>query len=114
MTANQRLEGLLSGKKSSFDRPMPITDTSSPPPVPPSADKPRLSALSATANNAHDHHNMDHDHSTNESQVSLGLSISPPIQKPTVLPEEAETGAGFKQVELPSSNTRLETPPKDK
>jgi vacuolar protein sorting-associated protein 54 len=110
LTANQRLKGLLSGKSSSFDKPMPIpTDTDSPPHVPPSADKPRSPALPATANNAHDH-NMDRDRSANESQVSLGLSLPPPIQKPIGLPDQAGTVAGFKQVELPSSNARLETP----
>jgi len=113
LSANQRLKGLLSGKSSSFDKPTPIpTGTVLPPPVPPSADKPQSSTSTTTANNAHDQqHNMDRDRSTNESQVTLGLSLSPPIQKPTSLPE----GAGFKQVELSSSNDRLETPPaKDK
>ena len=114
LSANQRLKGLLSGKNSSFDKLMPIsTGTVLPPPVPPSADKPRslAPASSTTANNAHDqHHNMDHDRSTNESQVSLGFSPSPPIQKPTGLPE----GAGFKQVELSSSNARLEESPHGK
>jgi len=107
LSANQRLKGLLSGKSSNFDKPMPIpTGTVLPPPVPPSADKPRSSA--PASNNTHDqHHNMDRDRSTNESQVSLGLSPSPPIQKPTGLPE----GAGFKQVELSSSNARLEETP---
>jgi hypothetical protein len=47
---------------------------------------------------------MDRDRSTNESQVSLVLSSSPPIGKPSGLPE----GAGFKQVELSSTNARLE------
>ena len=112
LSANQRLKGLLSGKSSSFDKPMPIpTGAGLPPPIPPSADKPRSPAPASTttittANNAHDqHHNnsMDRDRSTNESQVSLGLSPSPPIGKPT-------EGAGFKQVELPSTNARLETP----
>lgn len=99
MTANQRLKGLLSGKSSSFDKPVPIpTDTALPPAVPPSADKPR------TANNAHDHHNVDRDRLTNESQVSLGFSHSPPIQNPA----DQGTGAGFKEVELSSSNVRLE------
>ena len=109
MTANQRLKGLLSGKSSGFDKPIPIpTVTDLPPPVPPAADKPRSSALCTTANNAHDH--MDRDPSANESQVSLGLSPSPPIQKP----KEDQAGTGFKQVELPSSNAQLETPhPKD-
>ena len=114
LSANQRLKGLLSGKSSSFDKPMPIpTGTGLPPPIPPSADKPRSPAPTTTANNAHDqHHNIDRDLSTNESQVSLGLSPSPPIQKPTGLPE----GAGFKQVELSSSNARLQETPhaKDK
>ena len=112
LSANQRLKGLLSGKSSGFDKAVPIpTGTGLPPPVPPSADKPRSAA--PTANNAHDQsHDMDRDLSTNESQVSLGLSLPPPIQKHTGLPD----GAGFKQVELSSSNTRLEeTPhPKDK
>lgn len=95
LSANQRLKGLLSGKSSSFDKPMPIpTGTALPPPVPPSADKPRSPAPTTTANNAH------------ESQDTLALSLSPPIQKPTGLPE----GAGIKQVELSSSNDRLETP----
>lgn len=111
LSANQRLKGLLSGKSSSFDKSMPIpTGTVVPPPVPPSADKPRSSAPTTTANNAHDQeHNMDHDRSANESQVSLELSLPPPIQKPT-------EGAGFKQVELSSSNARLEetSHPKDK
>jgi vacuolar protein sorting-associated protein 54 len=98
LTANQRLKGLLSGKGSNFDKPMPIpTVTDLPPPVPPSADKPRSTALPTTANNAHDH--MDRDLSANESQISLGLSLSPPIQK-----DQAGT-----EVELPSSNARLET-----
>ena len=116
MSANQRLKGLLSGKSSSFDKPMSIpTGTGLPPPIPPSADKPQppAPASTTTANNAHDQHqNMDRDHFTNESQVSLGLSPSPPIQKPTGLPE----GAGFKQVELSSSNSRLQETPhaKDK
>ena len=113
LSANQRLKGLLSGKSSSFDKLMPIpTGTVLPPPVPPSADKPRSPAPTTTANNAHDQHSMDHDRSTNESQVSLGFSHPSPIQKPTGLPE----GAGFKQVELSSSNTRLEETPhaKDK
>ena len=113
LTANQRLKGLLSGKSSSFDKPMPIpTGTGVPPPIPPSADKPR--SLTTAANNAHDqqHHSMDRDRSTNESQVTLGFSPSSPIDKPTGLPE----GAGFKQVELSSSNARLEGTPhaKDK
>lgn len=111
LSANQRLKGLLSGKSSSFDKPMPIpTGTVLPPPIPPSADKPRSPAPTTTANNAHDQeHNMDHDRSANESQVSLELSLPPPIQKPT-------EGAGFKQVELSSSNARLEetSHPKDK
>jgi vacuolar protein sorting-associated protein 54 len=119
LSANQRLKGLLSGKSSSFDKPMPIpTGAGLPPPIPPSTDKPRspAPATSTIANNAHDqHHNnsMDRDRSTNESQVSLVLSSSPPIGKPSGLPE----GAGFKQVELSSTNARLEeeTPPaKDK
>jgi len=114
LTANQRLKGLLSGKSSNFDKPMPIgpipTGTALPPPIPSSADKPRSAAPASTtttaiANNAHDQHrnnisNMDRDRSTNESQVSLGLSPSPP----TGLLE----GAGFKQVELSSMNARLE------
>ena len=102
LSANQRLKGLLSGKSSNFDKPMPIpTGADLPPPIPPSTDKPRL------ANNAHDQHNnnTDRDHSTNESQVSLGLSPTPPIEKPTGVPE----GVGFKQVELSSfTNVRLE------
>jgi len=113
LTANQRLKGLLSGKSSSFDKPsMPIpTGTASPPPVPPSADKPRSPPLPTTANNAHDddHHNIDQDRLTNESQVSLGLSLSPPIQKPTAFFDQGGTGAGFKQVELSSSKAQLET-----
>ena len=113
LSANQRLKGLLSGKSSGFDKPVPIpTGTGLPPPVPPSADKPRSAPSTTTANNAHDQsHDMDRDLSTNESQVSLGLSLPPPIQKTTGLPD----GAGFKQVELSSSNTRLEeTPPHPK
>jgi vacuolar protein sorting-associated protein 54 len=116
LSANQRLKGLLSGKSSSFDKPMPIpTGTDLPPPIPPSADKPRLLlAPTTTANNAHDqHHNMELDRSTHESQVTLGLSVSPPNQIPAGLPE----GAGFRQVELSSSNARLEEEtlhPKDK
>ena len=124
LTANQRLKGLLSGKSSSFDKPMPIpTGAGLPPPIPSSADKPRSPAPASTtttaiANNAHDQHhnnnnsNMDRDRSTNESQVSLGLSPPPPIEKSTGLPE----GAGFKQVELSSTNARLEETPhaKDK
>jgi vacuolar protein sorting-associated protein 54 len=111
LTANQRLKGLLSGKSSSFDKPMPIPPgTVLPPPIPPSADKPlarsAAHASSTAANNIHDqHHNVD-DRSTNDSEVTLVLSPSPPIEKPTSLPE----GAGFKQVELSSSNARLETP----
>ena len=104
-SANQRLKGLLSGKSSSFDKTIPIP--ASPPPVPPSADKPRL-PVPPTANNTRDyHHGMDHDRSANESQVSLGISPSPPIQKPTALPDQEGTGAGLKQVE-PSSTARLE------
>jgi vacuolar protein sorting-associated protein 54 len=107
LSANQRLKGLLSGKSSSFDKPMPIPPGTVLPP--PSADKPltrsAASASTTTANNAHDHHHNMDDRSTNESQVTLGLSPSPPIEKPTGLPE----GAGFKQVELSSSNARLET-----
>lgn len=96
---------------------MPIPPgTVLPPPTPPSADKPltrsAAQASTTTANNAHDqHHNVD-DRSTNDSQVTLVLSPSPPIENPTGLPE----GAGFKQVELSSLNARLEETPhaKDK
>ena len=121
LSANQRLKGLLSGRSSSFDKPMPIpTGADLPPPIPPSSEKPRSPAPPSTttittANNAHDqYHNnsIDRDLSANESQVSLALSPSPPIGKPTGLPE----GAGFKQVELSSTNARLEETPhaKDK
>ena len=108
LSANQRLKGLLSGKSSSSDKPMPIpTGTGLPPPVPPSADKPRPPGpASTTVANSDQLHNMDRDRSTNESQVTLALSPSPPIEKPTGLPE----GAGFRQVELSPSNARLDTP----
>ena len=109
LSANQRLKGLLSGRGSNFDKPMPIpASTALPPPVPPSTDKPRPSLAPTTANNVHDHH-MNHDRLINESEVSLGLSPSP-IQMSTALPDQG-AGAGFKQVELSPSNARSETPP---
>ncbi|KAF8809089.1 Vps54-domain-containing protein [Phlegmacium glaucopus] len=107
LSTNQRLKGLLSGKSSSFDKTIPIpASTTLPPPVPPSADKPRSTALTTDY-----HQNMDRDRLTNESQISLGMSPSPPIQKPTALPDHGQgAGAGFKQVELPSSNSHLGAP----
>ena len=115
LSANQRLKGLLSGKSSNFDKPMPIpTGADLPPPIPPSSEKPRSPAPPSTttittANNAHEQHNnsMGRDRSANESQISLALSPSPPIGKPT-------EGAGFKQVELSSTNARLEETPHGK
>lgn len=112
LSANQRLKGLLSGRGSNFDKPMPIpASTALPPPVPPSTDKPRPSLAPTTANNVHDHH-MNHDRLINASQVSLGLSPSP-IQMSTALPDQGGAGAGFKQVELSPSNARSETPLQD-
>ncbi|KAF8163542.1 hypothetical protein B0H34DRAFT_652127, partial [Crassisporium funariophilum] len=102
LSANQRLKGLLSGRGSNPDKALPLpARTPSPPPVPPSADKP-LSPGPTRANSVYSG-NMGYDQSMSGSVLSLSMSVSPPIQEATA------TGSGFKQVELPlTPNPNLE------
>lgn len=102
LTANQRLKGLLTGRSSTFshlpgldkDKALPLpARTPSPPPVPPTSDKPLSPIPSKSSfldiNNSIYNANISQDQLTNGS--SLSLSVSP-------IPEAGGT-QGFKQVE---------------
>ena len=111
LNANQRLRGLLSGRSASFTQPttpnnvdkekalpQPVR-TESPPPVPPSSDKPlspKPPSVQLATNNIYGNANVSQDALSNDSsQVSLSMSVAP-------VPE-AGGSAGFRQVEIPSS-----------
>lgn len=115
LNANQRLKGLLSGRSATFaqsqsssnvDKALPPPQrTESPPPVPPSMDKPRVAVarsqsslnVASAASSIFGASNASVDRLTNDSsQVSLGMTASPPII-------EAAGSGGFKQVEAPPS-----------
>ncbi|KAF9036624.1 vacuolar protein sorting-associated protein 54 [Panaeolus papilionaceus] len=93
MSANQRLQSLLSSRAST-DKALPIPDrTATPPPVPPTSDKPRSPSMASQVYSG----TLSND-SLSQSQLSLSMRTSPPVQ-----PIPTRRGSGFMQVERSAS-----------